>query len=143
MSMSHKKRHPGKAEVMFKLPNPLAGELPTINPAFSTKKARYVYSLVDRGYSSWVDAIAKTDLETRQTTYWSEKKHTAGEPIFVADNTREGEDAGYILSVILNGDKGTSYLLCLDAKSMTEVGRAECEVPVGLGFHGAYLAAKL
>jgi torulene dioxygenase len=143
MSTSHKKRHPGKAEVMFKLPNPLAGELPTINPAFSTKKARYVYSLVDRGYSSWVDAIAKTDLETRQTTYWSEKKHTAGEPIFVADNTREGEDAGYILSVILNGDKGTSYLLCLDAKSMTEVGRAECEVPVGLGFHGAHLAAKL
>jgi torulene dioxygenase len=142
-SKSSRKVPPGTAKLMFELPNPKIGELPTINPAFSTKKARYVYSLVDRGYSSWVDAIAKTDLETKETTYWSERKNTAGEPIFVADSTKEGEDGGYILSVILDGAKGTSYLLCLDAKTMKEVGRAECDVPVGFGFHGTHVAPKL
>lgn len=134
---------PGKAEIMFELAGPKVGELPTINPSFSTKKARYVYTIIDRGLSSWVDGLGKTDLETKETTYWSDKRHTPGEPIFVADNTREGEDAGYLLSVVLDGDKGTSYLLCLDAKTMEEVGRAECEVPVGMGFHGNHVPPKI
>jgi torulene dioxygenase len=128
------------AEIIFEIP--AVGELPTINPSFSTKKERYVYSVVDRGLSSWVDGIAKTDLDTKEATYWSEPKQTPGEPIFVADDTREGEDAGYILSVILDGGKGTSYLLCLDAKTMKEVGRAECDIPVGFGFHGSHLPAQ-
>ena len=140
---SAKKSQPGTAEVVFELSGPKVGELPTINPSFSTKKARYVYTIIDRGFASWVDGIGKTDLETKETTYWSEKKHTPGEPIFVADDTREGEDAGYLLSVILDGEKGTSYLLCLDAQTMKEVGRAECEVPVGFGFHGNHIRAKL
>lgn len=128
-----------KAEVVFEIP--AFGELPTINPSFSTKKEHFVYSAVDRGLSSFMDGIAKTNLDTKEATYWSEPRHTPGEPIFVADETREGEDAGYILSVILDGDKGTSYLLCLDAKTMKEVGRAECDVPVGFGFHGSHLPA--
>jgi torulene dioxygenase len=140
---SPKKGPPGVAEVVFELAGPKIGELPTINPSFSTKKARYVYTIIDRGIVSWVDGIAKTDLETKETVYWSEKKHTPGEPIFVADDTREGEDAGYLLSVILDGEKGTSYLLCLDAQTMKEVGRAECEVPVGFGFHGNHIRPKL
>jgi torulene dioxygenase len=57
----------------------------------------------------------------------------------VRDPNGEGEDAGYLLSVILDGDRGTSYLLCLDAGSMREVGRAECGVAVGMGFHGKHV----
>jgi torulene dioxygenase len=133
----------GVAEVLFVLPNPKIGELPTINPAYSTKKQRYVYSVVERGQSSWADGLAKTDLETKEAILWYEQGHTPGEPIFVANKTNDGEDDGYLLSVILNGIKGTSYLLCLDAKTMKEIGRAECEVPVGFGFHGTHVAPKL
>lgn len=140
---SSKQTKPRTAEVVLQVQGPAVGELPTINPSFSTKKARFVYSIVDRGYSSWVDGIAKTDLDTKETIFWSEPRQTPGEPIFVADNTREGEDAGYLLSVILNGDKGTSYLLCLDAKTMVEIGRAECDVAVGFGFHGNHIPSSL
>lgn len=128
-----------EAEVILQLPTPLVGDLPIINPSYSTKKSRFVYSVVDRGYSSWVDGISKLDTETKEAKYWMQERHTPGEPIFVPDHETEEEDAGYILTVVLDGDKGTSYLLCLDAKTMTEVGRAECDVPVGMGFHGSFV----
>jgi len=67
--------------------------------------------------------------------------HTPGEPIFVAGVEDEGEDGGVVLSVVLDGVKGTSYLLCLSARNMVELGRAEVLVAVGLGFHGRHIAA--
>jgi len=127
------------AEIILQVHSPSVGELPTINPSYSTKRSRFVYSVVDQGYSSFFDGIAKLDTETLEVTYWRQLRHTPGEPIFVPDNTREGEDAGFLLSVILDGDKGTSYLLCLDAKTMEETGRAECDNPVGFGFHGHHV----
>jgi torulene dioxygenase len=56
----------------------------------------------------------------------------------VPDGTSADEDAGYLLSVVLNGEKGTSSLVVLDARSMTEVGRADCDLAVGFGFHGCH-----
>lgn len=38
------------------------------------------------------------------------------------------EDGGWPLSCILNGETGTGYLLCLDAETLQEVGRAESDV---------------
>jgi torulene dioxygenase len=79
-----------------------------------------------------VDGIVKTDLETKETTYWDHPHHTPGETIFVLDPTGNTEDAGLLLSVILDSGKETSYLLCLAARTMKEVGRAECDVAVGI-----------
>ncbi|KAL2826324.1 carotenoid oxygenase [Aspergillus cavernicola] len=118
-----------------------AGELPTINPTYATKKHRYAYGIVDRGYSSFMDGLAKTDLETGEIKYWGRepKPHTPSEAVFVPDGTDESEDAGYLLSVVFDGEKGTSYLVCLRATDMTEVGRAECDHPISIGLHGVHL----
>jgi torulene dioxygenase len=129
-----------KAEVVSQMPN--VGELPTINPHYCTTKSRFVYTISDRGLSSWVDSLAKTDLETKETVRWEHPHHTPGEAIFIPDPNGTTEDAGYLLSVILDGDRGTSYLICLDARTMKELGRAECGVAVGIGFHGRHLPAK-
>lgn len=83
------------------------------------------------------------DAETQDVKVWGVEKHTPGEAIFIPDGTDESEDAGYLLSVILNGETGTSYLLCLNAKDMTEIGRADCGLAVGFGFHGTYCSSKL
>ncbi|KAL2826028.1 carotenoid oxygenase [Aspergillus pseudoustus] len=124
-----------------------AVELPTINPRFATMRQRYVYGIVDRGYSSFVDGLGKTDLETGEIKYWGmePKPHTPGEAVFVpdADAEDESEDAGYLLSVVLDGEKGTSYLVCLDARTMTEVARAECDHAISFGLHGVHLGEKL
>lgn len=136
------KMEPLTATVELALVAPQIGELPTINPAYHTKKARYVYTIVDTGLSSYVDSLAKTDLETGMTLTWSTLKHTPGEAIFVARRDAVAEDDGYLLSVVLDGEKDTSYLLCLDARDLSEVARAEAGVSVAIGFHGHHLGKE-
>ncbi|PYI28841.1 hypothetical protein BP00DRAFT_497037 [Aspergillus indologenus CBS 114.80] len=118
------------------------GDLSTINPRFTGRKTRFVYNFCTQGKSSFFDGIAKVDVDTQESTIWSRDRHTPGEAIFVPEPGAEAEDAGFLLSVVLNGDTGMSYLLCLDARTMTEVARAECEAAVGCGFHGSHYPAK-
>ena len=151
------------AQQLLQFPTRLVGDLPMINPHYRFRKHRYVYTLCDRGLSSFVDGIAKLDIDTGLAVYWGTRNHTPGEAIFVPKHSNrnerveeteksgqedweksnhrgegDDEDEGYLLSVVFNGDTGTSYLLCLDAKSMTEVGRAEAEMAVPSGFHGIH-----
>ncbi|CCC05313.1 hypothetical protein SMACR_08627 [Sordaria macrospora] len=129
-----------KNHEVFRIPAPHAGELPTINPLYTTKKHRYVYSLPFRGRSTVTDAIVKTDTETREVLFWDNPKgHTPGEAIFIPRPGGEEEDDGVLLSVVLDGEKGKSYLLCLNAKTMTEMGRAGVDFAIALGFHGAHV----
>lgn len=44
--------------------------------------------------------------------------------------------------MVLDGYKGKSYLLCLDAKDLTEIARAEVDTVVSFGFHGKYVAER-
>ncbi|KAH6695047.1 carotenoid oxygenase, partial [Plectosphaerella plurivora] len=128
---------------VWEIAAPHAGDMPTINPAIACKEYRYVYTLVSRGLSTLFDAITKVDIKTRQVLQWSGPPgHTPGEAIFMArpveGDQSADEDDGVLLSVVLDGHNGTSYLLCLDAKTMTEMGRAECDFAVGFGFHGQH-----
>ncbi|KAI6792354.1 hypothetical protein KC363_g6397 [Hortaea werneckii] len=115
-----------------------AGDLPQFNQEFVFKPHRFVYSVLDRGKSSFHDGLAKTDTATGKMLIWETLRHTPGEPIFISKPGSYDEDEGVILSVVLNGDSGESYLLCLDACSFAEIGRAEIGIPVGFGFHGAH-----
>ncbi|KAI0389489.1 carotenoid oxygenase [Xylariaceae sp. FL0594] len=133
------------SEKILEFKAPYAGELPTINAAYSTRKYRYFYSMAVRGYSTLQDAIVKTDLITRKTLMWHVEGHTPGEAIFVprprqaGDDDEDAEDDGVLLSVILDGFGRKSYLVCIDAKTMQELGRAECDWAVGHGFHGCHV----
>ncbi|KAK3935769.1 carotenoid oxygenase [Diplogelasinospora grovesii] len=127
------------AHKLFSIPGPHCGELPTINPLFSTKRHRYVYSLPYRGRSTIMDSIVKTDTVTREALFWDNPAgHSPGEAIFVPRPGGTAEDDGVLLSVVLDGYNRTSYLLCLDAATMTELGRAEVGFAVALGFHGLH-----
>ncbi|XWW96847.1 hypothetical protein V2A60_004827 [Cordyceps javanica] len=122
---------------------PHVGELPTMNPAYACKPYRYVYSVPSRGLSTAIgESLAKTDLRTREALIWNGPHgHTPSEAIFVARPGAVDEDDGVVLSVVLDGEGRRSYLLCLDAKTMTEMGRAEADFPIALGFHGLHAPA--
>lgn len=128
------------AEKILTILAPHVGELPTINPAYHTRPYRYIYSLAMSGRSTLTDSIIKTDTVTRQVRRWNNPQgHTPGEAIFVArPGETDEEDDGMLLSVVLDGVSGKSYLLCLNAKTMMEEGRAEMDFAVGLGFHGVH-----
>ncbi|KAM7205450.1 Carotenoid oxygenase [Naviculisporaceae sp. PSN 640] len=131
---------PTSIEKLFDIPAPHSGELPTINPLYHTKRHRYVYSVVYRGKSTAMDGIVKTDTETREVLFWDNPKgHTPGEAIFVPRPGATAEDDGVLLSVVLDGYCGKSYLLCLDAQTMQELGKGEVGFPVAFGFHGIHV----
>ncbi|KAK8037987.1 torulene oxygenase [Apiospora phragmitis] len=129
-------------EVVLKVTAPHIGDLPTINDAYACRKHRYTYSMACRGLSTLFDGILKVDCETKDVLIWSGPRgHSPSEAIFVPRPSGEkgqlvDEDDGVLLSVVLDGVNKTSYLLCLDAKTMTELGRAECEFAVAITLHG-------
>lgn len=129
-------------QTVIAIPGPHSGELPTINPRYATKRNRFCYGLPSRGLSTLVDTISKTNMDTGEAILWNNPVgHTPGEPIFVARPGGQVEDDGVLLSVVLDGNKGVSYLLCLDATTMKELGRAEVGFAIGLGFHGLHTQA--
>lgn len=131
------------ADEVFSIPSPHSGELPTIHPGRLGRPYRYVYGTSNRGLSTFMDSIVKTDLETREAVLWSgPRAHTPGEPVFVPRPGGTDEDDGVVLSVVLDGTAQTSYLLCLDARTMEETGRAESDFAVALGFHGFHVPAR-
>ncbi|KAJ6782870.1 hypothetical protein PWT90_07964 [Aphanocladium album] len=126
-----------EAREVMSIPNPHAGDLPTINPAYACKPYRYVFSTCNRGLATVADALVKTDLRTGDALIWcGARGHSPGEAIFVPRPGAVDEDDGVLLSIVLDGSAQKSYLLCLDAKSMTELGKAEADFPIGIGFHG-------
>ncbi|PSN74235.1 carotenoid oxygenase [Corynespora cassiicola Philippines] len=137
-NMSPTRRLP--AELVHKADKALSMELPIINPSYFTHKHRFIYGVSDRLKSTFVDGIVKYDNHTHRAIFWDTDGHTPGEPIFVANPKGTQEDDGVLLTVVLDGFKEKSYLLVLDARDLSEMGRAEMDGPMSFGFHGTYKA---
>ncbi|KAK2591819.1 hypothetical protein QQS21_010487 [Conoideocrella luteorostrata] len=126
-------------EEVISIPGPHAGEMPVINAAYAGKPYQFVYSAGVRGLATFVDSLVKTNIHTRDALIWcGPQGHSPGEPVFVARPGATDEDDGIILSLVLDGSAETSYLLCLDAKTMIELGRAEADFPISIGLHGMH-----
>ncbi|KAH7121934.1 torulene oxygenase [Dactylonectria estremocensis] len=131
------------AERALTIRNPHAGDLPTIHPLKLGKPYRYAYSTPNRGLNTLVDALAKTDVETASAVLWTGPRgHMPGEPIFVPRPGGTAEDDGVVLSVVVDSASSSAYLLCLDAATMLEIGRAKVDFALPMGFHGAHVAAS-
>ena len=144
---THSPKQPPTAPALLihSSPHETAFELPVINPLYVTRKHRYMYGIADTGKSTFVDGLVRYDAETHQVpamepTRAKPRRNRFSSPDPAASQDGEGgkEDAGVLLSVVLDGYAGKSYLLVLDARTMTEVGRAHVDGVVGFGFHGMF-----
>jgi torulene dioxygenase len=133
---------PLPAEKLFWADKMISMELPTINPTYLMRRHRFSYGCADRMKSSFMDGIVKFDNITQTGIFWETEGHTPGEPIFIADPEGKDEDDGVLLTVVLDGFEEKSYLLVLNAKDLTELGRAEMAGPMSIGFHGAFKGAE-
>lgn len=115
-------------------------ELPTINYARSNMQDYGVaYGAPSNAAHPGVpDSLVRVDVRTGTVRTWSEPQCYPGEPIFAATPDARSEDDGVVLSVVLNAARGNSFLLALDARSFTEMGRAEVPHHIPFGFHGEY-----
>ncbi|MGH2955655.1 MAG: carotenoid oxygenase family protein [Solirubrobacterales bacterium] len=113
-------------------------DLPRTNYGrFNERPYRYAWG-VGTGESGWLDRIVKADLETGETSGWSEPDRYPGEPVFVAAPDADAEDAGVLLSIVFDSSSGSSFLLVLDAADLSELARAEAPHHIPFGFHGQF-----
>lgn len=113
-------------------------ELPRINyGAHNTRPYRYAYFAGTGG--EWFDHLAKIDMSDGARAEWSAPGCYPGEPVFVREPGAEAEDAGVVLSVVLDTAAGRSFLVALDAHSFEELARAEAPHHIPFGFHGSFL----
>ncbi len=118
-------------------------ELPRIDyERFSTRPYRYAYGVGTRhpGRGGFINEIAKVDVGRGERHSWHERDSYPGEPVFVAAPGARGEDDGVVLSVVLDGERRSSYLLVLDARDLSELARAAVPHHIPFGFHGLHAA---
>jgi len=136
----------------------VTAELVTINPAFARRKSRYSYGFTgfagkgsDRGgFEEW--AIVKLDHDAASAPasgvspstalLWKEAHCFPSEPIMVPLGKSEdegAEDEGVVLSQCYDATRRESFLLVLDAKTMTEIARAYLGMVCPSSFHGRWM----
>jgi beta,beta-carotene 9',10'-dioxygenase len=117
-------------------------ELPRINyAARAGKPYRYVWGTGVQTEGDFLDSIVKIDTEAGAVARWHAAGLYPGEPVFVSSPDAKAEDDGVLLSIVLDIDKELSFLLVLDAASLTEVARATAPHPIPFHFHGNYFAS--
>jgi carotenoid cleavage dioxygenase-like enzyme len=115
-------------------------DLPRINYGrCNARPYRYAWGIGFGG--GWIDRIVKADVVERTSAVWAEDDCFPGEPVFVAAPEAEHEDEGVLLSIVLDGRRGNSFLLVLDAGSLEELARAEVPHHIPFGFHGQFARA--
>jgi carotenoid cleavage dioxygenase-like enzyme len=112
-------------------------ELPRID--YARRNTRdYSYAYFAGAETGWIDRLVKVDVRGGSRSEWRAEDCYPGEPVFVREPGTEAEDAGVVLSVVLDAAAGNSFLLVLDAGSFEEVARAEAPHHIPFGFHGQY-----
>lgn len=90
----------------------------------------------------FMNQLVKVNVQTRETQCWFEENCYPGEAIFVEAPHAVREDEGVLLSIVLDGRTGTSFLLALDATSFREIARAAVPHHIPFSFHGMYTTLK-
>ncbi len=109
-------------------------EMPSINNDYRGQYYNYLYGMN-------TNSIIKIDVNNRKILKWEESEQYSSEPIFVPKKSISlamTEDNGYILSVILDANSYKSYLLILDARTMTTIAKARIPISIPLTCHGFY-----
>lgn len=131
-------------------------ELVTISPRMQRRPHRYSYGFTgfagDAGFEDWAlvkldhaaaaaAAAASSSSTATATTaqVWQQPNCFPSEPIFVHREGGEDEDDGVVLSQVYDATRQDSFLLLLDAKTMTELARCYLGMICPVSFHGKWI----
>lgn len=104
----------------------------------NTQPYRFVYGTSNQQPHNFNDSLVKIDVQQGSNQIWQEDGCYPGEPIFAPAPNVIAEDEGVILTIVVNARKSNSFLLVLDARSFTELARAEVPHLIPFHFHGQY-----
>ncbi len=117
-------------------------ELPHIDyqSYHGNKDYRYIYGcgINPENRNEFYNQLVKIDVHTGQHSTWYQEGTYPGEAVFIPNPDRKSEDDGLLLSVVLDGKQGNSFLLILDSKTMQEQARVHLPHSILFGYHGAF-----
>ncbi len=114
-------------------------EMPRINyERYNMKEYQYAYGISSNNNYDLGKQLIKINVADGSCAVWSEEHCYPGEPVFVAAPDAKKEDEGVILSVVLDVKQRNSFLLVLDAKTYTQLGRATTPHHIPFGVHGNF-----
>lgn len=129
------------------LSNPkMATDFTRINPLFNGKKNCFYWGVQWRtdgkNYASM--AIVKHDLcNGAPVRMWTRKNWYPSEATLIpSKDAGAAEDAGVLVFTALNGEKGETHLMTVDAASMESVSEAGPFPPIGFTTHGEFYDSK-
>jgi carotenoid cleavage dioxygenase len=118
-------------------------EFPRIDDSVAGRAHRFGYCL-QLTAADEPGGLVKYDLARDESERFDPGEHRqAGEPVFVRGADGNGEDEGWILSVVFDATRGASDLVILDATSFSGPPVATVHLPVRVpfGFHGSWVPA--
>ena len=115
-------------------------EFPTIDYNRGVgRRHRYVYLAANDPGSSLPTELVKYDTHERTARTWTpEGDRYPAEPLFEPAPGADAEDAGAIVTTVLDADAERTELVVLDARDMTVVARAALPHALPYGFHGQF-----
>ena len=122
-------------------------EFPRINDRYQGRPYRFGYSTeVDIG-ATWLSpgGLRKHDLAAGRSEHHDVgPSRVAGEPVFVPAPDDNGEDAGWVISVVYDSGRDASDVILVDATSFGAPPVAIIHLPrrVPFGFHGSWMSGR-
>lgn len=126
----------------------LSVELPKINPAYKSKKHRFVYGIgtdnpeVNGDEANLFEKIVKCDVDMNSSKVYYKQHVFFGEPVFISKEHSLEEDDGYLCVLGIDINKDKSVLVCLDAKTMNELFIAYLPKIIPMTIHGHFIKTK-
>ncbi len=118
-------------------------ELPRINYEHcNTRPYRYVYGTGNTIPGNFLDNLIKVDVRTGEARIRHIAHHYPSEPVFVPAPGARAEDEGVLLSIVLDSQRQSTYLLVLRAEDLQELARVETPHLIPFTFHGIFSPAS-
>jgi carotenoid cleavage dioxygenase-like enzyme len=116
-------------------------ERPSLNLGYVGRLSRYCYLLDEEcdGYMG-KGALKYDMIDKKQAGYISYGEMYGGEALFVPRSNARSEDDGYLLDVLMTGER--SDPIVVDASMMKEVARLRLPQRVPFGVHATWLRSN-
>ncbi|AKU91801.1 carotenoid oxygenase family protein [Vulgatibacter incomptus] len=122
----------------------VACELPQIAPQVAGGRYGTVFAQTERlDGNERLRGVTRIDLAGERSAEWLVPNgHIPSEPMLVARG--EAEDDAWVLDLVYDGGRDTSYLAVLDGQRLEEgpVATVHFDQPIPITFHGAFAAAR-
>jgi carotenoid cleavage dioxygenase-like enzyme len=115
------------------------GEFCIIDARFSMRPHSILFGAGPTRTGEPIDRVWRSDLTTGQFTAWSSDNCLPGAPVLVPAPADCSEGEGWLLTIVLDVLEKRSFVLILDAATMTEQARAWLPYALPFGLHALFV----